>query len=116
MSEKKPFNNPFGALSGLKESLPTGPAKEERAREKSKPPARCVIRLERAGRKGKEVTVLDHLELPVDQREVWLGEMKAALGCGGVVEGVTLVLQGDQRERAEAWLKKKGVRQVVVGN
>lgn len=110
--EKKPFNNPFGALGSLKASLPQGPTKEEL--EKKKPPARAVVRIERTGRNGKEVTVIEHLELPVDQREVWLKELKGSLGCGGAIEGVALVLQGDHRERAGKWLTKKGVKKVTV--
>jgi translation initiation factor 1 len=110
--EKKPFNNPFGALGGLREALPQGPTKEER--EKKKAPPRAVVRIERAGRRGKEVTVIEHLELPVEHREVWLKELKNSLGCGGAIEGVALVLQGDQRERAGKWLEKKGVKKVTV--
>ena len=71
--EKKPFNNPFGALGGLREALPQGKPKAERP--EKKPPARAVVRLERAGRRGKEVTVIEHLELPTAEREVWLKEL-----------------------------------------
>ncbi|MFP2913536.1 translation initiation factor, partial [Pyxidicoccus sp. 3LFB2] len=78
-------------------------------------PARAVVRMERKGRGGKEVTVVEHLELPVPQREVWLKALKNSLGCGGVVEGDALVLQGDQRERLPALLEARGVRKVTVG-
>lgn len=114
--EKKPFHNPFGALAGLKDSLPRGRSPDEVAKENAKLPKKAVVRLERTGRAGKEVTVVSHLELPVMERDVWLKAAKSALGCGGVVEGDALVLQGDQRERVEAWLKKRGVKQVTVGN
>jgi translation initiation factor 1 len=109
--EKKPFNNPFTALGGLREALPRAP--EQPAKEK-KPPARAVVRMERAGRGGREVTVVEHLELPAAEREAWLKALKAALGCGGVLEGDALVLQGDLRERVGAWLEKRGVRKVTV--
>jgi len=109
--EKKPFNNPFGALGGLREALPQGPTK---AQKDKKAPARAVVRIERTGRKGKEVTVIEHLELQVAERDAWLTELKVSLGCGGAVEGVALVLQGDQRERAAKWLTKKGVKKVTV--
>ena len=36
-------------------------------------------------------------------------------GCGGVVEGDTIVLQGDLRSRLEAVLLKRGVRKVTLG-
>ena len=111
--EKKPFHNPFEKLGSLRSSLPQGRAQEEIAQRK--PPARAVVRMERAGRRGKEVTVIEQLELPVEQRDVWLKELKASLGCGGSIEGVALVLQGDHRERCAKWLAKKGVKRVSVG-
>jgi len=111
--EKKPFNNPFGQLGGLRDALPQGKPKPEK---EQKGPARAVVRLERAGRRGKEVTIVEHLELPPAQREVWLKELKSALGCGGALEEEALVLQGDLRERAAKWLEKKGVRKVTVAN
>jgi translation initiation factor 1 len=76
---------------------------------------RAVVRLERAGRKGKEVTVVDHLDLDPKERDDWLKALKAALGCGGVVEGASLVLQGDHRTRLPALLSARGVKKVTVG-
>ena len=111
--EKKPFNNPFGALGGIRESLPQGPTREER--EKNKPPPKAVVRMERAGRRGKEVTVIEQLDLPVEQRDAWLKDLKTTLGCGGAIEGTALVVQGDHRERVKQWLTKRGVKQVSVG-
>ena len=116
--EKKPFNNPFGALGTLRSDLPQGPAKPESpaAALKKKVPAKAVVRLERAGRRGKEVTIIEQLDLAIEARDEWLTALKSSLGCGGVIEGTALVLQGDQRERAAKWLTKRGVKQVVVGN
>jgi len=111
-----PFNNPFGALGRLREALPQAPAKPEKEEKAKKGPARAVVRLERAGRRGKEVTIVEHLELPADQREAWLKELKSAMGCGGVLEDGALVLQGDLRERTGKWLEKKGVRKVTIAN
>ena len=114
--EKKPFNNPFRALGALRGELPGGPTKAEKTEQKKKVPAKAVVRLERAGRRGKEVTIVEQLDLANEVREEWLSALKTSLGCGGVIEGTALVLQGDQRERAAKWLTKKGVKQVVVGN
>jgi translation initiation factor 1 len=113
--EKKPFNNPFGALGGLREALPQGKPPKEKVVEKKLPP-RAVVRLERAGRRGKEVTLVEHLELKPNEREVWLKELKSAMGCGGALEEEALVLQGDLRERVAKWLEKKGVKKVTVAN
>ncbi len=77
-------------------------------------PARAVVRMERAGRGGRTVTVVEKLELRAAELEGWLGDLKRALGCGGVVEGAALVLQGDTRERVGAWLEKRGVKKVTV--
>ncbi len=115
--EKKPFNNPFGALGTLREALPDVPTKAQaKAAAKAKVPAKAVVRLERAGRRGKEVTIIEQLDLSIDLRDEWLTALKSALGCGGVIEGTALVLQGDQRERGAKWLTKRGVKHVVIGN
>ncbi|MDR3279627.1 MAG: hypothetical protein LBT23_03855 [Synergistaceae bacterium] len=42
--------------------------------------------------------------------------MRKGLGCGSHAEGPRVVLQGDIRERARAWLVKSGVAKVVSGN
>jgi translation initiation factor 1 len=110
--DKKPFNNPFGGLQGLKDQLPAGAPRVEKEK---KGPAKAVVRMERVGRAGKEVTVIEQLDLPVKERDEWLKALKNALGCGGTIEGTSLVLQGDQRERVPKLLEKRGVRKVVVG-
>ncbi len=111
--EKKPFHNPFEALRGKLGQLPEGPAPREP--EPPKGPARAVVRMERKGRGGKEVTVVEQLDLAPRELDGWLKELKAALGCGGTVEGSSLVLQGDQRKRIAPVLAALGVRKVTVG-
>jgi len=119
MSDKKPFHNPFDALRALRESMPDPPAPPP-SPEPAAPPstttrvARAVVRLERSGRGGKEVTVIDHLGLRAAELEVWLKAFKSALGCGGIIEDDRLVLQGDQRERLRSLLLARGVRKVTV--
>ena len=112
-----PFHNPFASLGLNREALPPGPAPRpvEAKAESAKGPARAVVRMERKGRGGKEVTVVEQLGLPEAEREKWLKALKGSLGCGGVVEDDTLVLQGDQRERLPALLEAWGVRRVTVG-
>lgn len=78
-------------------------------------PAWAVIRLERKGRGGKEATVVEKLGLPRRELATWLSELKAALGCGGAVEGDALALQGDQRVRVRELLLQRGVRKVTLG-
>jgi len=127
--DKKPFHNPFAALEALRGSLPEPPpssatppptpASPSREATGSHGPAprsvpRAVVRLERSGRGGKEVTVVDHLEIAPVERERWLKALKAALGCGGQIEGGSLMFQGDQRDRLAKLLSDRGVKKVTV--
>jgi translation initiation factor 1 len=119
--DKSPFHNPFGALRGLKDRLPAGPAsgsepvRSPATHTKGKTYPRAVVRMERTGRGGKEVTVVEHLNLPPAERETWLRALKGALGCGGVIEGENLVLQGDHRKRLPDILSERGVKRVTTG-
>jgi translation initiation factor 1 len=108
-----PWPSPFAGLGALRETLPPGPA--PRARTKRVAPPRAVVRLERKGRRGKEVTVVEQLALSATERQAWLAELRRALGCGGVEEEGALVLQGDHRRRVERWLVAQGVGRVSVG-
>jgi translation initiation factor 1 len=113
-----PFHNPFAALAAKREELPSGPAPAPASPKEAKEPkgpARAVVRMERKGRGGKEVTVVEQLGLRAAELETWLKALKNGLGCGGTVEDDTLVLQGDQRERLPALLTARGVRKVTVG-
>ena len=111
----EPFHNPFG---GLAERLALAPARALPADERSAPkkvPARAVVRLERKGRRGKEATVIEKLDLPGEELALWLRELKQALGCGGALEEGALALQGDLRERVKPLLEARGVRKVTLG-
>lgn len=114
-------NNPFAKLAGLREALPPGQVPEA-APETSKPPttekkapSRAVLRYERKGRGGKEVTVIEQLALSEAELEAWCRDARKALGCGGSVEGDAIALAGDQRKRLTEWLTARGVKKVVGG-
>lgn len=108
--------DPFADLAKLRDSLPPGPPPRPAAPPAPpKGPARAVVRMERKGRGGKEATIIEKLELPAPQLEVWCRALKVALGCGGAVDGDTIVLQGDLRKRVEPVLVARGVRKVTVG-
>jgi translation initiation factor 1 len=85
-----------------------------RAPSSSRTIPRAVVRMQRAGRGGKEVTVIEQLHLTAAEREAWLKDLKSALGCGGVVEDTTLVLQGDHRKRLPPMLAARGVKKVIA--
>ncbi len=113
---QRPFNNPFGGLAerlGIAQAPAAAPASPPAP--VCKPPSRAVVRLERKGRGGKEATIVEKLALPPDELARWVSDLKAQLGCGGALEGETLVLQGDQRERLRALLEARGVRKVTLG-
>jgi translation initiation factor 1 len=66
------------------------------------------LRIEKKGRSGKTVTVVDGLPRNSDFLKDLSQELKRACGTGGsVVEGA-VELQGDLRERARAFLVRKG--------
>lgn len=111
-----PFHNPFAGLAGKLGPLPEGtPPAPAPKKPEPQGPARAVVRMERKGRGGKEVTVVEGLELRAAELERWLKALKGSLGCGGTVEDGTLVLQGDHRERLPALLSARGVRKISVG-
>jgi translation initiation factor 1 len=110
-----PFHNPFGALRGLRSALPEAPPEATARKAAPVAPARAVVRMERKGRGGKEVTVVAQLGLAHAELERWLKRLKSSLGCGGAVEGEDLILQGDQRDRVPALLTEQGVRHVIIG-
>lgn len=108
-----PFNNPF---RGLAEKFGPLRADEGAGREHSpvrrRPPAKAVIRLEKKGRAGKEVTVIEQLDLSPGKLSEWLRDLKQRLGCGGAIEERALVLQGNQCERVRAYLEARAVGQI----
>ncbi len=109
--------SPFEALEALRSSLPAGVRNQPREPDHKapKPPARAVVRMERKGRGGKEVTVVDKLGLRAHELEAWCRDLKQALGCGGAVDGELIVLQGDLRTRVAAVLTARGILKVTLG-
>lgn len=107
-------DSPFASLEKLRGQLPEGPRKVEPIEPVKKGPARAVVRYERKHRGGKEVTVVEKLELKPTELATWCKELKQALGCGGSVEETSIVLQGDQRTRLPDLLTRRGVGKVTV--
>lgn len=73
-------------------------------------PARIVakIRIEKAGRGGKTVTVVYDLPRNAAFLKDLCGELKRACGCGGAVREDAVEVQGDLRDRVRDVLQKKG--------
>lgn len=61
-------------------------------------------RVERKGRGGKTVTLVEGLdELADDERDALARDLRKALGTGAKVEDGAIVVQGDVGERIKAW-------------
>lgn len=72
------------------------------------PRPKVVLRLERKGRAGKSVTVVDGLPPDSPALRDLAAELKRACGTGGTVSGGSVELQGDQRDRLRALLRGRG--------
>ncbi|HQQ78781.1 MAG TPA: hypothetical protein PLB01_15615 [Thermoanaerobaculia bacterium] len=81
------------------------------SKEEEKVPAKVVVklRLEKKGRGGKTVTVLDGLPRNEDFLEGLAKDLKKSLGTGGSVVGATIELQGEWRERLRILLPSKNL-------
>ena len=69
---------------------------------------KATVRLDRKGRSGKSVTVIEGLRIPQKEREALLKQLKAKLGTGGTVKDTCLEIQGDHRDALMAALEKLG--------
>jgi translation initiation factor 1 len=74
-------------------------------------PARIVakLRMEKAGRGGKTVTVVYDLPRNTEFLKGLAQELKRACGTGGAVVEDTIELQGELRDRVREFLTKKGI-------
>jgi translation initiation factor 1 len=66
------------------------------------------LRMEKAGRGGKTVTVVDNLPNNAAFLKELSQELKRACGTGGAVRDGGVELQGDLRDRVRGVLAKKG--------
>jgi len=71
---------------------------------------RVTVRLDRKGRGGKSVTVIEGLQLQEKQQEMLLKRLKSGLGTGGTVRDSALEIQGDHRDALISTLEKMGYR------
>jgi len=73
-------------------------------------PARivCKLRIEKTGRGGKTVTVIDGLPRNAAFAAALAQELKRSCGTGGALREGAVELQGDLRDRAREFLTRKG--------
>ncbi len=72
----------------------------------------AYIRLERKGRRGKVVTVVDKLKGSLKDLQK---ELQIYCGTGGSLKNMQIELQGDQRKKAAEFLQKKGIKSKMSG-
>jgi translation initiation factor 1 len=73
------------------------------------------VRLERKGRGGKSVTLIEGLQISAKDREALLRQLKARLGTGGSLKNDVLEIQGDHRETIIVLLHEMGYKSKRAG-
>ena len=73
------------------------------------------VRLERKGRGGKSVTVVEGLPQQVDLLKNTTTELKKTCGSGGALKNGMIEIQGDVREIVANYLRKKGYPVKIAG-
>jgi len=69
-----------------------------------------LIRLDRSGRAGKTVTLVEGFSGALSDLIALSKQLKAKCGVGGSVKDGMILIQGDVRVKVEAWLIEKGFR------
>ena len=104
----------LGALLRREEVVRTPedvPPEEEKAPKPPRElPGRVILTRETKGRGGKTVTRLSFREGTPSDPEGLAKKLRAAMGCGGTLEGDEIVLQGDQIQRAAEWFAARRIR------
>ncbi len=74
--------------------------------------ARVRVRIDKKGRGGKAVTVIDGLKLSRDEIKDLAKFLKSACGVGGGAKDGVILIQGKQRDKVVDMLKKEGFKDV----
>lgn len=85
---------------------------ESEAEAETLPPAsqKLVLRLERKGRAGKQVTLVQGFVGTSEDLQNLARALKSKCGTGGSVEGGEIIIQGDFRDRLLALLQSLGYK------
>jgi len=86
------------------------PAKKGQSADLITSQQKVIVRLDRKGRGGKSVTVIEGLHLPQQEKGALLKQMKSAIGTGGTIKDGALEIQGDHCGTIMAALEKLGYR------
>ena len=102
--------SPFGMLSS--EGLPEGKSSpvSQPVPSQAKPKKKRLVKMrrEKAGRGGKEVTLLYEFQnISAPEIQDLMGTLKKRLGTGGKYENLKIEIQGDKRDAIEAYLSEQ---------
>jgi translation initiation factor 1 len=76
---------------------------------------KVYLRLDRKGRGGKAVTLIEGLQMSSKDREALLKQLKDCLGAGGAVKNTAVEIQGDHRDAIMTFLERLGFRPKRTG-
>jgi translation initiation factor 1 len=79
------------------------------------PSGQVHVRLERKGRGGKSVTLIEGLQIPAANKEALLRQLKTKFGTGGTDREGILEIQGDHRDAIIPLLQDMGYKPKRVG-
>ena len=73
------------------------------------------VRLERKGRGGKTVTLIEGLHMPAEDGALLMKKLKTRLGTGGTFKDDIFEIQGDHREMIMVLLQDMGYKAKRAG-
>jgi translation initiation factor 1 len=76
---------------------------------------KVYVRLDRKGRGGKSVTLIEGLQMSDKNREAFLKQLKAQLGTGGTLKNDVFEIQGDHRDAIIELLQVAGYKPKRAG-
>lgn len=76
---------------------------------------KVYLRLDRKGRGGKSVTLIEGIQMPGKDREALLKQLKTSLGTGGALKNDVLEIQGDHCDAIIAMLQGMGYKPKRAG-
>ena len=76
---------------------------------------KVYVRLDRKGRGGKSVTLIEGIQMPGKDREALLKQLKARLGTGGALKNDVIEIQGDHCDVIIAMLQGMGYKPKRAG-
>lgn len=73
------------------------------------------IQLQKTGRKGSGVSIINGLGLAEPELKALAAELKKRCGCGGAVKNHTIEIQGEKRDLLKQLLEQKGFKVKLAG-